>query len=97
MSCGLLMMCGDKIPVRPSSSQTTTRACPCVNLGLWMRTLFGVGTPRTSRGRAVALGASIAALWALFDDAITPICSPRRDHARSDRLSFGFLVAASVP
>ncbi len=29
------------------------------NLGLWMRTLFGVGTPRSLQGRAVALGAMI--------------------------------------
>ena len=27
------------------------------NLGLWMRTLFGVGTPRSLQGRVVALGA----------------------------------------
>jgi hypothetical protein len=30
------------------------------NLGLWMRTLFGVGTPRSLQG-VVALGAMIAA------------------------------------
>ena len=31
------------------------------NLGLWMRTLFGVGTPRGLQGRVVALGAMITA------------------------------------
>jgi transposase len=66
------------------------------NLGLWMRTLCGVGTPRSLQGRVVALGAIIAALWVVIDDAITAIESPHCDHMRSDRLSFGFLVAASV-
>jgi hypothetical protein len=32
------------------------------NLGLWMWTLFGVGTPRSLQGRVVALGAMIATL-----------------------------------
>jgi hypothetical protein len=66
------------------------------NLGLWMRTLFGVGTPRSLQGRVVASVAVLAALWALFDDVITAIPSPHREHRRSDRFSFGFLVAASV-
>ena len=52
------------------------------NLGLWMRTLFGVGTPRGLQGRAVALGAMITVLWALIDDAMTAIWSPpSRSHA----------------
>ena len=67
------------------------------NLGLWMRTLCGVGTPRSLQGRVVALGAVMAALWALIDDAIPTIWSQHRDHMRSDRPSFRFLVAASVP
>jgi transposase len=67
-----------------------------LNLGLWMRTLFGVGTPRTLQGRVVALGTVMAALWALVDDAITAAWSQRRDQTRSDRSSFGFLVATSV-
>src|SRR5438445_10540627 len=32
------------------------------NLGLWMRTLFGVGTPRSLQGRLAALGAPLSAL-----------------------------------
>jgi hypothetical protein len=32
------------------------------NLGLWMRTLFGVGTPRGLLGRVVALGA-VPSAW----------------------------------
>jgi transposase len=67
------------------------------NLGLWMRTLFGVGTPRSLQGRVVALGAMIAALWALFDDAITALWLQHPDQRRSDRLSFGFFVAAIGP
>ena len=41
------------------------------NLGLWMRTVFGVGTPRSLQGRAVALGAMMTVLCTLIDDAIT--------------------------
>jgi transposase len=66
------------------------------NLGLWMRTLFGVGTPRSLQGRIVAIGAMIAALWTLIHDVRTDVRSPHRDHTRSDRLSFRFLLAASV-
>jgi len=52
------------------------------NLGLWMRTLFGVGTPRSLQGRGVALGAMVMALWALVDDAIAAIWSAAsRSHA----------------
>jgi transposase len=65
------------------------------NLGLWMRTLFGVGTPRSLQGRAVALRAVIAALRALIDDAIAALWSQHRDHTRAGRPSFEFLVAAS--
>jgi len=32
------------------------------NLSLWVRRLFGVGTPRSLQGRAVALGAMITAV-----------------------------------
>ena len=41
------------------------------NLGLWMRALFSVGTPRSLQGRVAAIGTMIAALWALIDTAIT--------------------------
>jgi transposase len=66
------------------------------NLGLWMRTLFGVGTPRSLQGRLGALGAMITALWAFIGDAITAIWSPRRNHTRSDHPLLGFPVAQSV-
>src|SRR5919108_106446 len=50
------------------------------NLGLWMRTLFGIGTPRSLQGRAVALGAVMTVWSTLFNDLIAAILSPRRDH-----------------
>jgi len=43
-------------------SQTAIRACRGLNLGLLMRTLFGVGTPRGLQGRGVAL---VATPWAV--------------------------------
>ncbi|HEX9608146.1 MAG TPA: transposase [Gemmatimonadaceae bacterium] len=41
------------------------------NLGLWMRTLFGFGTPRGLQGRVAALGAVLSAFWNLTCEAIT--------------------------
>src|SRR5436190_1695989 len=66
------------------------------NLGLWMRTLFGVGTPRGLQGRSAALGAVLSVVSALIVDAMTATWSHRRDHTRSACLSFGFAVAESV-
>jgi transposase len=66
------------------------------NLGLWMRTLFGVGTPRSLQGRAVALTAMVMALWAFIDDAIAAIWSQRRDHTRSNHSFPEPLVVDSV-
>jgi transposase len=66
------------------------------NLGLWMRTLFGVGTPRSLQGRSVAHGAMITAVWAFISDAITAICSRRRDHAQTDGRLVGLRVVESV-
>lgn len=39
------------------------------NLGLWMRTLVGVGTPRGLQDRMAALRAILITFWALIDDA----------------------------
>src|SRR3712207_4028751 len=36
------------------------------NLGLWMRSLFGVGTPRALQGRAAAMRALLSTLWTLI-------------------------------
>jgi hypothetical protein len=35
------------------------------NVGLWMRTLFGVGTPRALQGRFAALVAVLRTLWSI--------------------------------
>jgi transposase len=43
------------------------------NLGLWMRTLFGIGTPRGLQGRVAALTAVLSTLWSLVYEAIAPI------------------------
>lgn len=41
------------------------------NLGLWMRTLTGIGTPRGLQGRLTAALACCFALWALLRDRVT--------------------------
>jgi transposase len=66
------------------------------NLGLWMRTACGVGTPRGLQGRAVALGAMITVLCAFIDDVKTTIWPPHGDHTPPDRPLLGLLVAGSV-
>jgi transposase len=43
------------------------------NLGLWMRRLFGIGTPRALQGRAVALLVGLRLLWALIYEEIAAI------------------------
>jgi transposase len=57
------------------------------NLGLWMRTLFGIGTPRSLQGRVAAFDAFLSALWILIYEVLThlgiaagfrAIRSPRR-------------------
>lgn len=55
------------------------------NLGLWMRTLFGVGTPRSLQGRLAALTAVLTTLSTFIYDAIISQWSQRRKPARSDR------------
>ena len=66
------------------------------NLGLWMRTLFGVGTPRTLQGRSTALGALLSAIWTVMNDVMIAIRSQPRDHPRSDRQSLRFVVPDCV-
>src|SRR5262249_1646757 len=43
------------------------------NLGLLMRTLFGIGTPRRLQGRVVAFRAVFSVLWSFLFDPIAPI------------------------
>jgi hypothetical protein len=57
------------------------------NLGLWMRTLCDVGTPRGLQGHLVALGALLSALWSVAYDAIALIGSQTDRPARSGRLA----------
>ena len=63
------------------------------NLGLWVRTLCGVGTPRSLQGRAVARGAMIAAFGTLVDDIIVAIWLPPCDPTPSN---VGFRITESV-
>jgi transposase len=45
------------------------------NLSLWMRTLFGIGTPRGLQGCLTTLGAVFSTLWSFMHDAIALISS----------------------
>jgi hypothetical protein len=75
------------VPVRISTRQVVRRAhvrghenvlkrllahASAFNLGLWMRSLFGIGTPRTLQGRAIALGTLLSTVWTLMYEAIAP-------------------------
>jgi transposase len=51
------------------------------NLGLMMRTLFGIGTPRTLQGRVPALGAVLTALWNLIRCVDADLASRHRSGA----------------
>jgi hypothetical protein len=54
------------------------------NLVLMMRTLFGIGTPRTLQGRAVAALAVLGTVWNRVCDVLAPISTQptRRSNAR---------------
>ena len=43
------------------------------NLGLWMRTLTGIGTPRGLQGRRAAAWAFCFTLWVLLRERVTAI------------------------
>jgi transposase len=45
------------------------------NLGLWMRTMFGIGTPRGLQGRVAALMGALSTLWSFVYEVIAPIRS----------------------
>jgi transposase len=49
------------------------------NLGLWMRTLTGIGSPRGLQGRLAAAFALVATLWMLVADVLTPARRRGRD------------------
>ena len=51
------------------------------NLGLLMRTLIGVGTPRGLQGRLAAVLTLVVALWTRFGDFSRDRGTPSADHA----------------
>jgi transposase len=65
------------------------------NLGLWMRTLFGVGTPRSLQGCVTALGALLSTLWTFIYDTMTARWGPSRDSMRSSAPFAGLVVTES--
>jgi transposase len=62
------------------------------NLGLWMRRLFGVGTPRGLQGRSSAIATLLTVVWECIDAAMTAIGPHRRDLRRSDPQSVGSVL-----
>ena len=48
------------------------------NLGLWMRRLFSIGTPRALQGRAATLSAVLSVLWTLIYEAIARVLDSER-------------------
>jgi transposase len=65
------------------------------NLGLWMRTLFGVGTPRSLQGCVTALGAVLSTLRTFIYDTMTARWGPSRDSMRSSAPFAGLVVTES--
>ena len=51
------------------------------NLALLMRSLIGIGTPRSLQGRLAALGAVVIALWTHLEDHWRDLGTPSVDHA----------------
>jgi transposase len=56
------------------------------NLGLLMRALVGVGTPRRLQGRLAALVTALIAVWNLITKGLTPDARPSPCMAGTDRL-----------
>ena len=76
-----------------AGTTTCSSGCSCTpafNLGLWMRTLFGVGTPRALQGRAIAVGVLLSTLRSLVYEAIAAIwdhrVSPRPTRTLAEHL-----------
>ena len=51
------------------------------NLALLMRSLIGIGTPRSLQGRLAALVAVVIALWTRLEDHWRDLGTPSVDHA----------------
>ena len=67
------------------------------NLGLWMRSLTGIGTPRGCQGRATALTTALISVWRLVVVPGSPVWPSRRDPDRLgfDRETTDFYLAAA--
>jgi transposase len=60
------------------------------NLGLWMRMLFGIGTPRALQGRAIAVGAMLGTLARFVYEVIASISDRRLSRSAFRWSSNGF-------
>lgn len=67
------------------------------NLGLWMRTVTGIGTPRSLQGRAAAWTMTLIGLWRLLAGPEWRSWSSRRDRdpLGIDRVADSFYLAAA--
>jgi transposase len=64
------------------------------NLGFWMRSLFGIGTPRALQGHLAVLGTTLNTLWSLTCDAIVCVWRQSFYPAPSIRSANRFIVCA---
>ena len=64
----------------PTSSSDCSSNTGAFNLGLLMRTLIGVGTPRGLQGRVVAVLTLVVALWTRLIDCWRPFDTTLIDH-----------------
>lgn len=67
------------------------------HLGLWMRTMTGIGTPQSLQGRAVACTTPLIGAWGLLAGPEWQSWSscPDRDRLGSGRVTDGFHLAAA--
>jgi transposase len=66
------------------------------NLGLWMRTLFGVGTPRGLQGRSAAVATLVTVLSTFIEDTMTAIGPQRGDPIRPNPQSVRIVLVGAV-
>jgi hypothetical protein len=66
------------------------------NLGLWMRTLFGIGTPRGLQGRAAPIGAGLSTFLVAIYEATASNWAQPRHSTRSFCSITGLVTATSV-
>ncbi|GAB5540407.1 MAG: hypothetical protein SangKO_001670 [Sandaracinaceae bacterium] len=93
MRPGSIAACGSAVKPTCASATSSTRAA--FNLGLLMRSLFGVGTPREAASRLAALLGPIRTLivWVFSHPANRPPAS----HGPSRLRSSSFLMSLSPP